>query len=108
VAGEVKGSVLPSVLSGCTWSRPWRCALLSGPSRSWRWWPQGSRQELGLLLVSNVISVIRYLKCHFHKISLGGLRATPCLFKFSLNIREGLGNKMRVENNWVRYLNSLI
>jgi hypothetical protein len=24
-----------------------------------------------------------------------------------LNIREGLGNKMRVENNWVRYLNSL-
>jgi hypothetical protein len=49
-----------------------------------------------------------YFKCHFHKISLGGLRATLCLFKFSLNIREGLGNKMRVENNWVRYLNSLI
>jgi hypothetical protein len=44
----------------------------------------------------------------FSKISLGGLRATLCLFKFSLNIREGLGNKMSVENNWVRYLNSLI
>jgi hypothetical protein len=54
----------------------------------------------------------------------GGLRATLCLFYFSLNIREGLGNKMRFENNysilgrwvscqvisyaWVRYLNSLI
>jgi hypothetical protein len=68
--------------------------------------------------------VIKYLKCHFHKISLGGLRAIPCLFKFSSNIREGLGNKMGVENNysilgrwvscqvisyaWFRYLNSLI
>jgi hypothetical protein len=66
----------------------------------------------------------KYLKCHFHKISLGSLRATLHLFKFSLNIREGLGNKMRVENNyfilgrwvscqvisyaWVRCLNSLI
>jgi hypothetical protein len=38
----------------------------------------------------------------------GGLRTTLCLFKFSSNIREGFGNKMRVENNWVRYLNSLI
>jgi hypothetical protein len=82
---------------------------------------QGSRQELGLFLVSNLI---RYLKCHFHKLSLGGFRATLCLFNFSLNIREGLGNKIRVENNysilgrgvscqvisyaWVRYLNSLI
>jgi hypothetical protein len=52
------------------------------------------------------------------------LRATLCMFKFSLNIREGLQNKMRVENNysslgrwvscqvilyaWVRYLNFLI
>jgi hypothetical protein len=55
---------------------------------------------------------------------MGDLRAILCLFKFSLNIKEGLGNKMRVENNysilgrwvscqvisyaWVRYLNSLI
>jgi hypothetical protein len=53
-----------------------------------------------------------------------GLRTILCLFKFSSNIREGLGNKMRVENNysilerwvscqvisyaWARYLNSLI
>jgi hypothetical protein len=68
----------------------------------------GQPSRTGLLLVSNLISVIKYLKCHFHKISLGGLRAIPCLFKFSLNIRERLGNKMRVENNWVRYLNFLI
>jgi hypothetical protein len=97
---------------------------LSGPSGNWRRRPQGSRQKLGLSLVSSLISVIKYLKCHFHKISLGGLRATLCLFKFSLNIREGLGNKMRAENNysilgrwvscqvipyaWVRYLNFLI
>jgi hypothetical protein len=64
-------------------------------------WPQGSHQELGLSLVSSLISVIKYLKCHFHKISLGGgLMAVLCLFKFSLNIREGLGNKMRVKNNY--------
>jgi hypothetical protein len=104
---------------------PWRYVLLSNPSRSWRRWPQGSRQELGLSLVSGLLSAIKYLKCHFHKISPErGLGATPCLFKFSLNIREGLGNKMRVEKNysilgrwvscqvishaWVRYLNSLI
>jgi hypothetical protein len=79
---------------------PWRCALSSGPSRSWRRWPQGSHQELGLSLVSGFISAIKYLKCHFHKLSFGGLRATLCLFKFSSNIREGLGNKMRVENNY--------
>jgi hypothetical protein len=30
----------------------------------------------------------------------GGLRAILCLFKSSSNIREGLGNKMRVENNY--------
>jgi hypothetical protein len=36
------------------------------------------------------------------------------VLSFFLNIREGLGDKMRVENNysilgrWVRYLNSLI
>jgi hypothetical protein len=59
---------------------------------------------LGLSLVSSLISVIKYLKCHFHQISLGSLKA----FNFFLNIREGLGNKMRAENNWVRYLNSLI
>jgi hypothetical protein len=123
-ASEVKGSVLPNVLSGCTWSRPLEVCIVVGPSQSWRRWPQGSLQELGLSLVSGFISVIQYLKCHFHKISLEGLRATFYLFKFSLNIREGLGNKMRVENNysilgrwvscqvisyaWVRYLNSLI
>jgi hypothetical protein len=73
---------------------PWRRALLSGPSGSWRRWPQGSLQELGFLLVSSLISVIKYLKCHFHKISLGSLRATLCL-KFCLNIREGLGDKIR-------------
>jgi hypothetical protein len=78
----------------------WRCALLSGPSRSWRRWPQGSCQELGLSLVSGLISAIKYLKCHFHKISLEGLRAILCLFKFSSNIREALGNKMRVGNNY--------
>jgi hypothetical protein len=60
----------------------------------------GSRQELGLLLVSSLISVIKYLKCHFHKISLGGLKAILCLFKFSLDIREILGNKMGVENKY--------
>jgi hypothetical protein len=103
---------------------PWGRALLSSPSWSWRRWPQGTCQELGLLLASCFVSVIKYLKCHFHKISLGGLRAFLCLFKLSLNVREGLGNKMRVENNysilgrwvscqvisyaWVRYLNSLI
>jgi hypothetical protein len=54
----------------------------------------------------------------------GGVEGILCLFKFSLNIREGLGNKMRAENNysilrrwvscqvisfaWGRYLNSLI
>jgi hypothetical protein len=27
---------------------------------------------------------MKYLKCHFHKISLGGLRAILCLFKFLL------------------------
>jgi hypothetical protein len=37
------------------------------------------------------------------KIPLGALRATLCLFKLSSNIKEGLGNKMRVENNWIRY-----
>jgi hypothetical protein len=78
------------------------CALLLDPSRSWRRCPQGSCQELGFLLVSSLISVVKYLKCHFHKISLGerALRATLCLFKFCLNIREGLRNKMRVENNY--------
>jgi hypothetical protein len=31
----------------------------------------------------------------------GGFEDHPlCLFKFSSNIREGLGNKMRVENNY--------
>jgi hypothetical protein len=38
----------------------------------------------------------------------GGSEGIPCLFKFSSHIREGLGNKIRVENNWVRYLNPLI
>jgi hypothetical protein len=60
----------------------------------------GQTSRAGLSLVSSLVSVIKYLKCHFHKFSLGGLRATLCLFKFSLNIREGLGNKMRVENNY--------
>jgi hypothetical protein len=55
---------------------------------------------LGLSLVSSLISVIKYLKCHFHKISLGGLRAMLCLFKFFSNIRGGLGNKVGVENNY--------
>jgi hypothetical protein len=62
-----------------------------------------SRQppRAGLLLVSNLISVIKYLKCHFQKISLMGLRATLCLFNFfPPNIREGLGNKIRVKNNY--------
>jgi hypothetical protein len=36
----------------------------------------------------------------FSKISLRGLRAILCLFKFFSNIREGLGNEMRVENNY--------
>jgi hypothetical protein len=46
-------------------------------------WPQGSHQELGLSLVSSLISVIKYLKCHFHKIPLEGLRAFPaCLSGF--------------------------
>jgi hypothetical protein len=99
VAGEVKGSILPSVHLVAFEAGPWRCALLSGPSQSWRRWPQSSCQELGLLLVSGLISVIKFLKCHFHKISLGCLRAILCLFKLSLNIREGLGNTMRVENN---------
>jgi hypothetical protein len=31
---------------------------------------------------------------------LGGFRAILCLFKFSLNIREVLGNKMRVKNKY--------
>jgi uncharacterized membrane protein len=79
---------------------PWRHALFSTLSRSQRRWPQGSQKELGLLLVSGLISVIKSLKCHFHKISLGGVRAIICLFKFSLTIREGLGNTMRVENNY--------
>jgi hypothetical protein len=79
---------------------PWRCALLSGPVSELKEWPQGSRQELGLSLFSSLISVIKYLKCHFHKISLGGLKAILCLFRFSLNIREQLGNKVRVENNY--------
>jgi hypothetical protein len=54
---------------------------------------------------------------------VGELRIILCLFKFSLNIREGLGNKMRIENYsilerwvscqvisyaWIRYLNFLI
>jgi hypothetical protein len=78
---------------------PWRCVLLSGPAGTWRW-PQGSCQELGLSLVSSLISDIKYLKCHFHKISLRGLRTNFCLFKFSSNIREGLGNKVRIENNY--------
>jgi hypothetical protein len=30
----------------------------------------------------------------------GVLRAILCLSKFSLNTRERLGNKMRVENNY--------
>jgi hypothetical protein len=38
--------------------------------------------QLGLTVVSGLFSVVKYLKCHFHKISLGGLRATLCLFKF--------------------------
>jgi hypothetical protein len=55
---------------------------------------------VGLSLVSGLVSAIKCLKCQFHKISLGDLRAILCLFKFSLNIKEGLGNKMRVENNY--------
>jgi hypothetical protein len=47
-------------------------------------WPQGSCQELDLSLVSGLISVIEYLKYHFHKISLGALRAILYLFKFFL------------------------
>jgi hypothetical protein len=31
---------------------------------------------------------------------MGVLRAILCLFKFSSYISEGLGNKMRVENNY--------
>jgi hypothetical protein len=80
--------------------QPLEVCVVVGPSRSWRRWPLGSRQELGLSLVSGFVSAIKYLTCHFHKISLGGLRAILCLFKFSLNIREGLRNKIRVENNY--------
>jgi hypothetical protein len=82
---------------------PWRCALLSGPSQIQKRWPQGSCQELGLSLVSSLILVIKYLKCHFYKISLGDLRAILCLFKIFflyITIREGLGNKVKVENNY--------
>jgi hypothetical protein len=60
----------------------------------------GQHQELGLSLVSGLISVIKYLKCHFHKISLRGLRATLCLFKLFSNIRGRLGNKVGIENNY--------
>jgi hypothetical protein len=97
--GEVKGSVLPVsrlvVLEAgpggvCC---PVHLEVGGGGLR-------GRCQELGLSLVLGLISAIKYLKCHFHKISLGGLRTILHLFKFSLNIREGLGNKMRVENNY--------
>jgi hypothetical protein len=53
--------------------------------------PQGSCQEQGLSLVSSLISVIKYLKCHFHKISLGGLRTTLCLFKFFFEYQGRIG-----------------
>jgi hypothetical protein len=43
--------------------------------------PSGQLSRAGLSLVSSLISVFTYLKCHFHKISLGELRAILCLFK---------------------------
>jgi hypothetical protein len=65
--------------------------------KSWAFhWFQASSQLL------NTLTAI------FTSSPWGGLRTTLCLFKFSLNIREWMGNKMRVENNWIRYLNSLI
>jgi hypothetical protein len=73
--------------------------VLVSPSQSWKRWLHGICQEVGLLLVSGLLLAIKYLKCHFHKISLEG-GGILCLFKFSLNIREGLGYKMRVENNY--------
>jgi hypothetical protein len=54
-------------------------------------WPQGSCQELDLSLVSGLISVIEYLKYHFHKISLGALRAILYLFKFFLEYQGRIG-----------------
>jgi hypothetical protein len=100
---------------------PYRCALFLAHLEV----GEGSfRTAVKRWAFTDLISVIKYLKYHFHKISLGDLRATLPLFKFSLNIREGLGNKMRIENNysilgrwvscqvisyiWVRCLNSLM
>jgi hypothetical protein len=100
VVGEVKSSFYPVSCLVALEADPWRHVLLSGPSPSWRRWPQGSHLVLGLLLVSTLILVIKYLKCYIHMISLGVLRAILCLFKFCSNIREGLGNKMRAENNY--------
>jgi hypothetical protein len=51
-------------------------------------------------LLSRIILVIKYLKCHFLKISFGGLKAILCLFTCFSNIRGGLGNKVGVENNY--------
>jgi hypothetical protein len=62
---------------------------LRATSKSWafRWYRASSQ-------------LLNTLKAIFHKISLVGLRAILYLFKFSLNIREGLGNKIRIENNY--------
>jgi hypothetical protein len=114
---------LPNVLSGCLWSRPLEACIVVQPVSKLEEVASG-QQKAGPFGGLKPQLSYKYLKCHFHKISLGGLRATLCLFKFSLNISEGLGNKMRGENNcsilgrwvscqvisyaWVRYLNSLI
>jgi hypothetical protein len=50
------------------------------------------------MVVSGLLLVVKYLKCHFHKISLGVLRAILCPPKFFSNIRGGLRNKVGVEN----------
>jgi hypothetical protein len=76
-AGEVKAVFCPVSHLVALEAGPWRHALLSSQSGSWRRKPQGSHQELGLLLVSSLISVIKYLKCHFYKISLGGVEGHP-------------------------------
>jgi hypothetical protein len=122
VAGEVKGSFCPMSCQVVLKQAPGgvHCCLahlgvgwggLRAAIKSWAFhWSQASSQLL------NILNAI------FTRSPWGGLMAVLCLFKFSLNIREGLGNKMRVKNNysilgrwvscqvisyaWVRYLNS--
>jgi hypothetical protein len=65
-----------------------------------RRWPQGSHQELGLSLFSSLISLLNTLNAIFTRSPCGiGGPSSACLSFFS-NIREALGNKMRIENNY--------